>query len=83
MPTYREFLYTWDGPAAIHRLHHPVLLIRGNHDQLQPPAETDQLYTAANEPKEHRSIDAGHLPHLDATAEFADLVSGWLERIIQ
>ena len=83
MPTYRELLDTWDGPAAIHRLHRPVLLIHGNRDRLQPAAQTEQLYTAANEPKAHRAIDAGHLPHLDATADFADLVSGWLERIIQ
>lgn len=81
MPTYRELLDTWDGPAAIHRLHRPVLLIHGNHDKLQPPAQTDQLYTAANEPKTRRVIEAGHLPHLDATSEFADLLTGWLERI--
>ncbi len=81
MLTYRELLDTWDGPDAIHRLHRPVLLIQGNHDRFQPPAQTDQLYTAANEPKAHRAIEAGHLPHLDATSEFADLVTGWLERI--
>ena len=81
MPTYRELLDTWDGPAAIHRLHRPILLIHGNRDQLQPPTQTHQLYIAANEPKAHHAIDAGHLPHLDDTSEFADLVTGWLERI--
>lgn len=79
LPTYHELLDTWNGPAAIARLHHPMLLIHGTSDQLQPAEQSSQLYAAANEPKQHHSISAGHLPHLDATTELADLLTTWLQ----
>ncbi len=76
--TYRELLDIWDGPTEISRLHHPILLINGTHDHLQPEDQTRQLLAAANEPKQHRRISTGHLPHLDATVEVADLTTTWI-----
>lgn len=79
LPTYRELLDTWDGPAAVRQLHHPLLLIHSVDDRLQPAEQTLQLLAAAGEPVRHWPIATGHLPHLDATHEFANLLTAWID----
>ncbi|MGZ5348343.1 MAG: alpha/beta hydrolase, partial [Solirubrobacterales bacterium] len=70
--TYRSLLDEWDGEVAIAKLDCPVLVLRGANDELQPPEQTELLFSAASEPKGLLAVDGGHLPHLDSTAELAE-----------
>ena len=63
--TYQSLLERWDGIAAVRRLHAPLLVVQGRHDQLQPPQQSELLVAAANDPKEYLLVDTGHLPHLE------------------
>lgn len=78
--TYEE-LFAWNGERAARRLTAPLLVLQGEHDQLQPPHESQLLFAAAHEPKEYRTVPTGHLPHVEDPALVADLVCDWMETI--
>jgi len=81
VPTLRALLENWDGPKAVRQIHQPLLVIQGRNDLLQPPRESELVYEAANNPKQYRLVDTGHLPQLDAPAMLAGLLSEWLTQI--
>jgi fermentation-respiration switch protein FrsA (DUF1100 family) len=70
-----------DPVRAVHRLSgRPLLMVHGRRDRTVHPAQAQQLYDAAREPKELRWYDAGH--HLPAAA--IDEAADWLgERLRQ
>lgn len=70
--TYRSLLDRWDGPAAVQRLHSPLLVVQGRNDQLQPPRQSELLFDAANNPKDYLLVDTGHLPHLEDPSTLGD-----------
>lgn len=76
--TYRTLL-DWDGPAAVHALHRPILVIQGRTDRLQPAEQSQILFDAANDPSEHQLVDAGHLPHLENTGLLAKRLVDWFD----
>jgi alpha-beta hydrolase superfamily lysophospholipase len=77
VPALRALLETWNGPDAIRELHRPLLVIQGRNDHLQPPQQSDLLFAAANDPKDHKLVDTGHLPHLEAPTMLAGLLIEW------
>ena len=77
-PTLRALLQTWDGTEATRVLHKPLLVIQGRNDHLQPPRQSELVYDAANEPKQYKLVDTGHLPHLEAPTMLAEILSAWL-----
>lgn len=78
---YRALLDEWDGEREVARLAKPLLLVQGARDRLQPPAQTELLFAAANEPKQFVSLDTGHLPNLEQPARLAEVVSGWIAQV--
>jgi alpha-beta hydrolase superfamily lysophospholipase len=62
VPAFRALLEIWNGPGAVRELHKPLLVIQGRNDHLQPPRQSDLLFVAANDPKDHKLVDTGHLP---------------------
>lgn len=76
--TYRSLLDEWDGEVAIAKLACPVLVIRGANDELQPPQQSELLFSAASEPKGLLTVNGGHLPHLDCIAELGEEAETWL-----
>ena len=76
--TYRSLL-DWNGPAAIHELHRPILVIQGRTDRLQPAEQSQILFNAANDPSEHQLIDTGHLPHLENTGLLTKRLIDWFD----
>ncbi|WP_158243943.1 alpha/beta hydrolase [Mycobacterium sp. 4858] len=80
-PALRALLQTWDGTEAVRGLHKPLLVIQGRNDHLQPPRQSELVYAAANEPKQYKLVDTGHLPHLEAPAMLAEILSPWLSDI--
>ena len=77
---YRSLIDEWDGPREVARLGTPLLLVQGSRDRLQPAEQTDLLFAAANEPKQHVRLDTGHLPELERPELLADAVLGWWAR---
>jgi alpha-beta hydrolase superfamily lysophospholipase len=82
VPTLRALLETWDGTQAARELHKPLLVIQGRNDYLQPPRQSELVYHAANEPKQYRLVNTGHLPHLENPAAVADLILEFLHGIV-
>lgn len=78
MRTLRDLLEGWNGPAAARQLHKPLLVIQGRNDHLQPPHESQLVFEAANDPKQYQLVGTGHLPHLEAPAMLAGLLTAWL-----
>lgn len=76
--TLRALLETWDGPQAVRQLHKPLLIIQGRNDHLQPPRQSELVFEAASEPKQYQFIGTGHLPHLEAPAMLAGMLTAWL-----
>ena len=78
IPTYETLLERWDGRSAVADLHKPLLLIQGANDQMQPPQQSRLVFDAANDPKEYRTVDTGHLPHLEDSDTLGALLAEWL-----
>lgn len=78
LATYGELLERWDGPAAVRAVRCPLLILNGSRDRFQPAEQTEQLLGARDPRPVHRSLDAGHLPHLDDPAAVADMVAWWV-----
>ena len=76
--TLRALLETWNGTEAARKLHKPLLVIQGRNDHMQPPHQSQLVFEAANDPKQHELIDTGHLPHLEAPTMLAELLAAWL-----
>jgi pimeloyl-ACP methyl ester carboxylesterase len=56
----------------------PVLLLHGVHDRLVPVAAADATAQALPRWTYHR-LEAGHIPHMEAAAESAQLITTWIE----
>lgn len=56
----------------------PVLLLHGVHDRLVPVASADAAAKAHSQWTYER-LEAGHIPHMEAAAETAQLINGWME----
>ena len=68
-----------DGPAAVHALHRPILIIQGRTDHLQPAEQSQILFDAANDPSEHQRLDTGHLPHLENAGPITKRLVDWFD----
>ncbi|HEU5187450.1 MAG TPA: alpha/beta fold hydrolase [Candidatus Saccharimonadales bacterium] len=79
---YRALLDEWDGADAISKVHIPLLILQGKNDHFQPPEEANKLYAAANEPKELKFIETGHLPHLENPEFTAGILAKWFHRLV-
>lgn len=80
---YKSLLDDWDGETAVRELHKPLLLIQGRNDRLQPPAQSQRLYDAADEPKTYELVDTGHLPHIQDAEMVARLLTAWSSALIR
>lgn len=56
----------------------PVLLLHGIHDRLVPVSAADAAARALPHWAYHR-LEAGHVPHMEAAAETAQLITTWME----
>lgn len=69
----------YENEEKIAQLHVPMLIVNGAEDHVIPPAQGQELFARANQPKEFHSMpDRGHNDGFD---EFAPLSLDWLERI--
>jgi pimeloyl-ACP methyl ester carboxylesterase len=80
---YRSLLEDWDGPTVVADLNKPLLILQGEHDDLQPLSQSEQLYRAAREPKDFRLIDTGHLPNLEKPELLGALLPDWFGRTLR
>jgi fermentation-respiration switch protein FrsA (DUF1100 family) len=80
-PLFPSFLALdrFDNERKISRIHSPLLIVNGDHDQVVPPSHGGKLYELANQPKEfHSLINRGHN---DAFDQFAPLSIDWIARV--
>lgn len=56
----------------------PTLVIRGTRDRLVPGMVGDRLVRVRPDWTHVLMLDAGHMPQLDAPAEFSETVNSWL-----
>jgi uncharacterized protein len=79
LPASLLALDRFDNAEKIRSVHAPLLIANGTRDQVIPPAEGQELYSLANEPKEFHSLPGRG--HGDAFGDFAQLSLHWIDRI--
>jgi hypothetical protein len=68
----------WDNTRAIRGVHVPVLVVAGDADKVNPPAEGRALFAAANEPK-----SLAVMPGLKHNALHRDPTGAWWAPVFQ
>ena len=58
-------------------------MLHGKKDKLQPITQSQMLYDAANEPKEFKLIDTGHLPNVEDYDLLSELLIEWFNKTIK
>lgn len=67
----------WDNVGAIRNIHVPVLIVVGDADKVNPPAEGRAIFAAANEPK-----TIAELPGLRHNALHRDPSGAWWQPVL-
>ncbi len=80
--TYKKAL-EWDTTKVVKEVNIPLLVLQGKKDNLQPINQSEMLYGAANEPKEFKLIDAGHLPHLENPELTNKILIEWFNKTLK
>ena len=68
----------WDNLGAINKVHVPVLIVVGDADKVNPPAESQALFRAANDPKV-----IVELPNLSHNALYRDQNGAWWQPVLR
>jgi pimeloyl-ACP methyl ester carboxylesterase len=68
-----------DFDSAVGRIEVPTLIVQGAHDRVVAGSGPERLATLRPDWTHLVMDDAGHCPQLEAPAEFAHLVEGWLK----
>jgi fermentation-respiration switch protein FrsA (DUF1100 family) len=68
----------WLFTMLISKIHSPLLIVNGDHDQVVPPSHGARLYSLANHPKEFHSLS--NRGHNDAFDQFALVSTDWIAR---
>lgn len=76
-----EDMDRYDGLDSIRDVHVPVRFVHGTDDEVVPPAHSEEMYEAANEPKDLRLVEGGD--HLFKRRRHEEEMKGatvdWLE----
>ena len=68
----------FENERMVSKIHSPLLIVNGDHDQVVPPSQGTRLYELANQPKEFHSMP--HLGHNNAFDQFARISIDWIAR---
>ncbi len=68
----------FENERKISKIHSPLLIVNGDHDQVVPPSQGARLYALANRPKEFHSLP--NRGHNDAFDQFALVSTDWIAR---
>jgi pimeloyl-ACP methyl ester carboxylesterase len=79
--TFRGVLPQWrtDLLAAVAAHPRPMLIVWGDRDRILPPSQFDAAKLAFPQARTHLFSNTGHMPHIERPAEFAALVSEFVE----
>jgi fermentation-respiration switch protein FrsA (DUF1100 family) len=77
-PSSHLALDRFENERKISKIHSPLLIVNGDHDQVIPPSQGARLYTLANQPKEFHSLPGRG--HNDAFDQFASTSIDWIAR---
>ncbi len=80
--TYKKAL-EWDATEIVNKVNVPLLVLQGKRDKLQPINQSEMLYKFANEPKEFKLIDTGHLPHLENPELTSKILIEWFNKTLK
>lgn len=80
--TYKKAL-EWDATKIISNVTIPILVLQGKRDKLQPISQSEMLYNAANEPKEFKLLDTGHLPHMENPELISKILIEWFNKTLK
>ena len=70
----------FDNERKISKIHSPLLIGNGDHDQVVPPSHGARLCALANQPKEFHSLPGQD--HNDAFDQFALVSIDWIARVM-
>jgi len=68
----------FENERKVSKIHSPLLIVNGDHDQVVPPSQGTRLYELANQPKEFHPMP--HLGHNNAFDQFAPISIDWIAR---
>lgn len=80
--TYKDIV-KWDVTKVVSKVKAPLLVLQGKRDRLQPISQSKMLYNAANEPKEFRIIDTGHLPDIENVDLLSKILTEWFNKTLK
>ncbi len=64
--------------SELHRIHKPVLLIWGRHDQVTPPFVADEFHEKLPNSTLRWIEDSGHAPMMECPDQFSDILKNYL-----
>jgi pimeloyl-ACP methyl ester carboxylesterase len=77
--TYKD-MFEWDATKVVNKIRVPLLVIQGKQDRLQSIDQSTMLFESANNPKELKLINTGHLPNLENVVLLSKILEKWFSK---